>query len=144
MQSKIAHWSDAYLADATLRLSCAALVARVLWERHGVKVNWPSATGMSMIDGASVTAELALGAATHCLDPFDGCGVLMRARGVSAAHIGVGCVIGGEVLVLHALAAAGADGMVLRQSVRTLARLNLPVEGFYRFNALALAARVAA
>lgn len=128
----MSHWSDRYVGLPYVEgaRDCAAFAELVLREQFGREVRLPSerAIGLRGMSGQLLSltadyADLRRGA------PQEGDAVLMMARG-RLAHVGLLVVINGRRYVLHACRAAR---QVVRHTLQDLERLNLPIEGYYRW-----------
>lgn len=127
------HWAEPYIGHP-YRLGesdCARLVCRVRREVFGLPVpedaepeRARSAYGRfeQMRDGVDAFAD-------PVETPQDGDVVLMLCRG-RPSHVGVFCRVNDEDCVLHAMQNAG---MTVLHRLRDLPRVNLHVEGFYRW-----------
>lgn len=126
----MAHWSTRYIGRPYSETNCAELAARVQREVFGLEIALPDA--MPTFAGHQSKMIDALGAdyAYRVTAPADGDAVLMRCRG-RLSHVGVYCDFGrGYGYVLHAMKSAG---QVVLHRVRDLARVNLDLEGYYRW-----------
>ena len=122
----MAHWSDGYIDIPHAALDCGELVAKVLREQFGRTVNFPRKESDNLFHRAQLITE-------HCADfarpvgaPFDGCGVLLFARG-RMAHMGLYCLID-QPYLLHSDSRFGSSTRV------PLSRVCPPryrIEGFY-------------
>jgi hypothetical protein len=109
---------------------CAAFAELVLRDQFGRDVRLPAERAEGLRGQSAQIVSLAGDYADRVNgEPKEGDAVLMMARG-RLAHVGILCLIGGRRYVLHACRAAG---QVVRHTLRDLERLNLPVEGYYRW-----------
>lgn len=127
------HWSMNYLGtpyqlgDA----DCAALVCKVHHEVFGGVI--PSATQVERLSSAlGRTGQIQDGVAEFgqaTTQPIEGDVVLMMCR-ARPSHVGVYCEIDGVPYVLHAMQNAG---QVVLHKLSDLEKVQLKVEGFYRW-----------
>ncbi len=127
------HWCETYIGQPFIlgEADCARLVCQV--RREVFKLPVPDDAEMER--AASRLGRVAqMADAVECYgepveQPQEGDSVLMVCRG-RPSHIGVYCIVNGEPSVLHALQNAG---MVVLHRLRDLHRVQLSVEGFYRW-----------
>ena len=127
------HWCEKYIGQPFIlgEADCARLVCQVRRDVFGLPV--PDVADAER--AASRLGRVAqMSDAVTCYglpvsDPQEGDSVLMNCRG-RPSHIGVYCVVNDEPAVLHALQNAG---MVVLHRLRDLPRVQLSVEGFYRW-----------
>lgn len=126
----MAHWSDAYLGRPYVpgTADCAQLAVDVAREVFGRTVTLPQHCLTPRAWTAQIDA-LQADYADPIAAPEEGQPVLMKARGW-LSHVGVYTEIEGVGHVLHAMKNAG---QVVRHRLRDLPRINLTVEGFYRW-----------
>jgi len=92
------HWSERYIDIPHADLDCGELVERVLREQFGRHVTFPRKERQDLFHRASLITRHVADFARPIEQPYDGCGVLMLARG-RQAHMGLYCAIeGGRVL----------------------------------------------
>jgi len=122
------HWSAQYIGRPYAETNCAELAALVQREVFGRAIALPDA--MPTFAGHQSKMIDALGAdyAYRVACPEDGDAVLMQCRG-RLSHVGVFCDLQGGY-VLHAVKNAG---QVVLHRVRDLGRVNLVLEGYYRW-----------
>lgn len=107
-----AHWAESYVGRPYDGASydCADLVADVMSERFGRKVDLPGrAAGIRGLDRQIADAAAQL--ADPVDDPREGDLVLMRAAGRRSSighHVGICCWVAGRAHVLHARPGLGA------------------------------------
>lgn len=123
------HWSDAYVGLPYVddSFDCAALAAMVRSNEFGQPVEVPSERAGLRAGTRTIAAlrdELAIPVST----PMDGDAALMTYGRLY--HVGVVCIIGGGVWVLHNMRNAG---QVVRHEVHELASHGFELEGFYRW-----------
>ena len=127
------HWSDAYIGRPYVlgESDCANIVCDV----HCDVFNQTLPDDIEKDRGASVYArfvQLKDGIEEYA-DPTDspveGDIVLMMCKG-RPTHVGVYCIVDNEAAVLHAMRNAN---MVVRHRIRDLSRVNLFVEGYYKW-----------
>ncbi|ARP89831.1 hypothetical protein CAL14_05610 [Bordetella genomosp. 9] len=125
------HWSDRYLGEPYVPEvgDCASLAARVAREILGIDCGLPEghATGLWEQSAQVLANKDAL--AQRVERPIDAQPALFLARG-RLAHIGVACLIGPEVWILHADQSAGA---VVRERLTAMTKFRYKLEGFYKW-----------
>lgn len=128
------HWSDRYFGRAYIPdvYDCAHLVEEVQREIFCREIRLPherpAVRGPLRLRAIERLVEGLKGDFARPTDtPLEGDGVILMSRG-RLSHIGVYYPRRGEPWVLHNLRSAGE---VCRHRVRSLARLNLAVEGYY-------------
>lgn len=125
------HWSDRYVGLPYIAGAgdCAALAAKVARDVLGIDCGLPAshATGLREQSAQVMANKEAL--AVRIDAPIDAQPALFLARG-RLAHIGVVCIIGGEVWVLHADQSAGA---VVRERLSRMTEFRYILEGFYKW-----------
>ena len=127
----MSHWSDKYVGDVYIPETgdCAALAERVAREVFGKTVGLPTSHASTYREQAKQIMELRDDYAERIDKPVDGCPALFVGRG-RLCHIGVVCIIAGEIWILHADQSAG---MVVRQRLRDVTRIHFKLEGFYEW-----------
>lgn len=127
------HWAEKYigLPYAHGEADCGRLVCRVQAEVFGQRAPDPAAEdrAASAYGRARQVADVVGCFADPVADPREGDIVLMLCR-ARPSHVGVYAVVGGEPAVLHAMA---RPGQAVLTRLRDLPRLNLSVEGYYRW-----------
>lgn len=129
----MAHWAETYIGQPYVLgdSDCARLVCTVRREVFGLPVPEEAEPDRAasllgrfrqVYDGVAEFAD-------PVENPVDGDVVLMLCRG-RPSHVGVFCRVDGEDCVLHAMQNAG---MTVLHRLRDLPRVNLSVEGFYRW-----------
>ncbi|WP_427183616.1 hypothetical protein ACL598_17505 [Bordetella bronchialis] len=125
------HWSDKYVGQPYVPEvgDCAALAAKVAREVLCVDCGLPEshATGLWEQSAQVLANKDAL--AQRIDKPIDAQPALFLARG-RLAHIGVVCLIGLEVWILHADQSAGA---VVRERLTKMTQYRYVLEGFYQW-----------
>jgi cell wall-associated NlpC family hydrolase len=129
----MAHWSAKYigLPYAHGDADCGRLVCRVREEVFGMPAPTPADEDRahSAYGRASQIVHVIEEFAQPVAAPMEGDIVLMYCR-ARPSHVGVYCVVDGEPSVLHALE---TPGMAVLHRIRDLWRVNLSVEGCYRW-----------
>lgn len=126
------HWSERYVGLAYVpgTLDCARLVERVLQEQFGRRdIHLPAPEHPDNLAEGALVRDVLEDYVVRIEQPEEGDGVLMMARG-RPSHIGIFCLIGHRRYVLHALR---QSGRVCLHTPAALARMWLPVEGYYRW-----------
>jgi hypothetical protein len=119
------HWSDGYLAVPHQVEDCAELVQRILREQFGRHVEFPKKQSLDVDHRSELITRYCADFARPITQPYDGCGMLMFARG-RKAHMGLYCGIQmGYVLHSHVL-----FGESIREPINRINRL-FRLEGFY-------------
>ena len=118
------HWSDAYLDIPHTQLDCAELVERALREVFGKNIVFPRKSCDDIDHRSGLIVDNAKDFARPIDQPFDGCGVLMFARG-RRAHMGLYCAIA-QGYVLHSHSLFGASMVQPINNMRFF-----KIEGFY-------------
>lgn len=119
------HWSDTYLDIPHAALDCAELVEKALRETFGKNIVFPRKSSNDIDHRSGLIIRHARDFARLIEQPYDGCGVLMFARG-RMAHMGLYCAIAqGYVLHSHSLFGASVIEPINR------IRFSFKVEGFY-------------
>jgi hypothetical protein len=125
------HWSDKYVGQPYVAEvgDCAGLAAKVARDVLGIDCGLPSshATGLREQSAQVMANKDAL--AVRVDKPADAQPALFLARG-RLAHIGVVCLIGSEVWILHADQSAGA---VVRERLTRMTEFRYTLEGFYKW-----------
>lgn len=122
-----AHWSDEYIGiPYSPQMDCAGLVERVRREVFGHDLVLPSDRRPGPFGRSAQIAAQRARFVVETMQPADGDGVLLRARG-RLQHIGLACLIRGELWVLHTVDGQGSTRLRLRE----LARAGYRVEGYY-------------
>lgn len=122
------HWSDRYLNIPYSECDCAELAARVAREVFSVEVRLPTERSTSRGERSRTIGDLKADFAARVKAPNDGDPILMM-RG-SLYHVGVSCVIGGRLWVLHNT--SNTEGST-RLRFGQLADFGYVTEGFYRW-----------
>lgn len=129
----MSHWSEKYIGLPYVRgeADCARLLVTVSREQFGVSVPESSEVerAASRLGRAAQMGDGVEAFGVPVDQPREGDAVLMICCG-RPSHIGVFCLVDGEPCVLHALENAR---MVVRHRIRELNRINLVVEGYYRW-----------
>jgi hypothetical protein len=128
-----AHWSARYVGRPYVfgESDCAHLACAVRREVFGGEISALADSGRAA-SAFSRVAQMRDGLAEYAVpvsDPVEGDIVLMLCRG-RPSHVGVFCAPGGHPHVLHALKSAG---QAVLHRLRDLPRVQLAVEGFYRW-----------
>lgn len=129
----MSHWCETYIGKPYIKgeFDCARLVCDVRKEVFGLPV--PAEADPERADSVYKRFnQMTDGVAEYgCRvdEPVEGDAVLMMCRG-RPSHIGVLCILNGEKYVLHAMENAG---QVVLHKIRDLPRVNLQLEGFYRW-----------
>ncbi|WP_295377155.1 hypothetical protein [uncultured Pseudacidovorax sp.] len=119
------HWSERYLDIPHAELDCAQLVERVLHEQFSRDVRFPRRERDDLFHRAGLITRHASDFAKPIDTPYDGCGVLMLARG-RQAHIGLYCAIEGG-RVLHSDSAFGSSVCMPLAALQT----TIKIKGWY-------------
>ena len=93
-------WSDKYIGIPYADMNCGALVNHVMRAEFGIELNLPVDNSGNIFSNSATVTNHKDSVARRIITPFDGCGVLMLARG-RMAHVGV-YVAHGAGFVLHA------------------------------------------
>lgn len=129
----MSHWCENYIGRpyALGESDCARLVCNVRREVFGLPV--PNEVDIKRAQSASGRfSQMTEGIQEYSVrtdSPEDGDIVLMLCRG-RPSHVGAYCHVNGEACVLHAMKNAG---MVVLHRIRELPRVNLHLEGFYKW-----------
>lgn len=128
------HWTSKYLGMTHRpgEFDCAHFVEQVLIEQFNIRLTLPQhARGRRALDAQICALRDQVAEPTAM--PKEGDCVLMRVPGRRAAgnHIGIYAAPGGRQSVLHLIQHAGS---CLHRLI-DLSRVNLEVEGFYRWHA---------
>lgn len=124
------HWSTQYIGQPYAETNCAELAAQVYREQFGGQPKLPVMPN-SLARQCRLMDDLLADFAYPVTAPRDGDLVLMQCRG-RLSHVGVFCDCGGSQhgYVLHALK---NTAQVVLHRLRDLERLQLQVEGYYRW-----------
>ncbi|MFZ4537812.1 hypothetical protein [Propionivibrio sp.] len=129
----MAHWSEPYIGQPFVlgEADCARLLCQVRREVFHLPVPDESEVERkaSRLGRCAQMSDGVEEFGTPVTDPVEGDAVLMICLG-RPSHIGVFCRVNGEDSVLHALENVG---MVVLHRLRDLPRIQLSVEGFYRW-----------
>jgi len=130
MDAAVTHWSSSYIGLPYAETNCAELAEKVWREQFGGEPRLPD-NPHNLGTQCALMEALLDDFAEPVRTPRDGDLVLMRCRG-RLSHVGVFCDLGGAQhgYVLHSLKNAA---QVQLHRLRELKRLNLSVEGFYRW-----------
>lgn len=122
------HWSDRYLGEPYLegKFDCADFAVRVQREIFGRTVVLPSDHGSGPFGRTAVLSANQDDYLREIVGPEDGCAILFKVVG-RVQHMGVLCIIAGEMWVLHNQKGLG----VTRKRLREMASLGYEVMGFY-------------
>lgn len=125
------HWSADYVGQRYVPIEndCAALAVRVQREVFGRAIALPSERGAGSLGLSRQIDHLRDDYAIPTERPAEGDAVLMKCNG-RLSHVGVYCRIHGVEYVLHAMKNAG---QVVLHRIRELDRVNLIVQGYYRW-----------
>lgn len=134
-------WAEKYLGIPYTQMNCAQLVAHVLREEFGRDDIATAICGFreNQISNAFArTMALANHTQDHAeqiTEPENGAVCFMRHR-ARFAHIGIACVDGDSVRILHAVSGLNSSSL---QRLQDLPRLALTVESWWRLKARASA-----
>lgn len=123
------HWSDRYVGLPYSNADCAMLAAIVQREVFNRNIALPSARVAGLRGQTRQIEQLKDDYGVLTTEPQEGDAVLLVCRG-RLAHVGIYCVIGDVVYVLHAMRNAGH---AVRHRLCDLHLVGLTVEGFYRW-----------
>jgi hypothetical protein len=123
------HWSIKYVGKPYAEADCAELAVEVQHVEFGRCIGLPCERFGGPFALSDQISRHQGDYAERTESPQDGDAVLMRARG-RLNHIGIYCDIGGQPWVLHAMRNAGQTCL---HPLADLEKLNLQVEGFYRW-----------
>ena len=125
MDSFNPHWSNQYIGMPYSTFNCAELCRLALKEVFGYEMCLPQMPRTVIGMGKAIESQEYR--YPEIDKPFEGCLVLMKARGVSS-HIGLYTKAGNRDNVLHAMKSAG---QTILTPFDRLYNIGLKIEGFY-------------
>lgn len=123
------HWAEQYVGLPYADFDCAALCVKVMHEVFDREILFPDERPDSI---RAISKTIDHGKADYGVltdNPVEGDAVLMYGRG-RINHIGIVCIINGQMFILHAMRNAGHTVL---HPVHALKEVGLLVEGYYKW-----------
>lgn len=127
----MSHWAEKYVGKPYIEdeYDCAELAREVLRVDFGQEIKLPTERACGLLGLSRQIERMKADVAILTIEPEEGDGVLMIARG-RMDHIGIYCLINGVPYVLHNSRDAGHTCL---HRVRDLPHHGLTVEGYYQW-----------